>query len=113
MSEICREHVDNNFAPLSKDLKQQFAPLRDEVLGLFQKSIDLIDRDDYDATVAVRNEGDNTKSKISQMRKDLVSHIHEGPLGIGGYLNMLQETQEMISSLRHNLRALRKIERES
>ena len=116
MCEPCYEHVDNNFAPLSKDLKQQFAPLRDEVLGLFQKSIDLIDRDDYDATVAVRNEGDNTKSKISQMRKDLVSHIHEDMDAysvIFVYLNMLQETQEMISSLRHNLRALRKIERES
>ena len=115
MCEPCYEHVDNNFAPLSPELKQQFLPLRDEVLDLFQHSLDLINTDDYDTTVNVRNDGDETKAKISQMRKDLISHIHEDMDAysvIFVYLNMLQETQEMISSLRHNLRALRKIERE-
>lgn len=114
MCEPCYEHVDNNFAPLSDELKQQFLPLRDEVVELFQKSFDLIEKEDYDITVSVRNDGDATKSKISQMRKDLISHIHEDMDSysvIFVYLNMLQETQEMISSLRHNLRALRKIER--
>ncbi len=116
MCEPCYEHVDNNFAPLSNEIKQQFEPLRDEVLNLFQRSIELIGNEDYDATVAVRNDADKTKSKISQMRKELISHIHEDMDSysvIFVYLNMLQETQEMISSLRHNLRAMRKIERES
>ena len=116
MCEPCYEHVDNNFAPLPNDLKQQFLPLRDEVADLFRKSLDIIDSEDYDTTVAVRNDGDATKTRISQMRKDLVCHIHEDMDAysiIYVYLNMLQETQEMISSLRHNLRALRKIERES
>lgn len=116
MCEPCYEHVDNNFAPLPDDLKSQFIPLRDEVVALFRKSLEVLENDDFDATVDIRNEGDETKTQISQMRKDLVSHIHEDMESysvIYVYLNLLQETQEMISSLRHNLRALRKIERES
>lgn len=116
MSETCYEHVDNNFAPLPDDLKEQFMPLRDEIVSLFRRSLDIIENEDYDTTVAVRNDGDDTKAKISKMRKELVCHIHEDMDAysvIYVYLNMLQETQEMISSLRHNLRALRKIERNS
>ncbi len=116
MCEPCYEHVDNNFSPLPEDLKNQFIPLRDEVVRLFRRSLEIIETDDYEASVDVRNEGDETKNQISQMRKDLVVHIHEDMDSysvIYVYLNMLQETQEMISSLRHNLRALRKIEREA
>lgn len=115
MVEPCYEHVDNNFAPLPDSLKEQFRPLKEEVIGLFRKSIETLTSDDYDRTVEIRNEGDATKSKISQMRKGLISHIHEDMESysvIYVYLNMLQETQELISSLRHNLRAIRKIERE-
>lgn len=116
MCEPCYEHVDNNFSPLPEDLKNQFIPLRNEVVRLFRRSLEIIETDDYEASVDVRNEGDETKNQISQMRKDLVVHIHEDMDSysvIYVYLNMLQETQEMISSLRHNLRALRKIEREA
>lgn len=116
MCEPCYEHIDNNFATLPEDLRNQFLPLRDQVVSLFDKSINVLENDDFDSTVDIRNEGDETKEKISQMRKDLVVHIHEDMDSysvIYVYLNMLQETQEMISSLRHNLRALRKIEREA
>ncbi|MDD5814900.1 MAG: inorganic phosphate transporter [Bacteroidales bacterium] len=115
MVEPCYEHVDNNFAPMPDSLKEQFEPLKKEVIGLFRRSIETIGNNDYDSTVDIRNEGDATKTRISLMRKDLVSHIHEDMDSysvIYVYLNMLQETQEMISSLRHNLRAIRKIERE-
>lgn len=116
MCEPCYEHIDNNFAPLPDDLKNQFLPLRDQVVELFDKSLNVLESDDFDSTVDIRNEGDETKEQISKMRKELVVHIHEDMESysvIYVYLNMLQETQEMISSLRHNLRALRKIERES
>lgn len=116
MCEPCYEHIDNNFAPLPDDLKSQFLPLREQVVELFDKSLKVLESDDFDSTVDIRNEGDETKDQISKMRKDLVVHIHEDMESysvIYVYLNMLQETQEMISSLRHNLRALRKIEREA
>ncbi len=115
MCEPCYEHVDNNFAPLSPELKTQFEPLRQEVIDLFKKSQNTIEINDYDSTVDIRNEGDVLKSKISALRKNLINHIHEDMDSysvIYVYLNMLQETQEMVSSLRHDLRALRKIERE-
>ncbi|MBQ3634243.1 MAG: inorganic phosphate transporter [Bacteroidales bacterium] len=116
MCEPCLEHVDNNFAPLPQELKEQFEPLRKDVISLFEKSCTTIQNDKYEETSDIRQEGDNVKDRISQMRKQLVSHIHEDMDNysvIYVYLNMLQETQEMVSSLRHNLRALRKIEREA
>lgn len=116
MCEPCYEHVDNNFTPLPAELREQFMTLRNEVISLFEKSYSSITDNDYDLTVDIRNEGDEMKTHISQLRKELVSHIHEDMDAysvIYVYLNMLQETQEMISSLRHLLRAIRKIEKDA
>lgn len=116
MTEPCLEHVDNNFAPLSDDLKAQFIPVRDKISELLTRSLSAIETEDYDLTVAIRNESDEMKATLSNMRKALINHIHEDMDNysvIYVYLNILQESQEMISSLRHMLRAVRKIEREN
>ena len=116
MTEPCLEHVDNNFAPLSEELKNQFIPIRDQISNILTQSLVAIETKDYDKTIAIRNECDELKAQLSAMRKALVNHIHEDMENysvIYVYLNILQESQEMISSLRHMLRAVRKIEREN
>lgn len=116
MTEPCLEHVDNNFAPLSDELKSQFIPVRDHISQILLQSLNAIETKDYDQTISIRNECDEMKAQLSSMRKALVNHIHEDMENyavIYVYLNILQESQEMISSLRHMLRAIRKIEREN
>ncbi len=116
MCEPCYEHVDNNFASLPEELKAQFAPVRDNIIQLIEKSIDIVENDKYELVNAVRRECDDAKATLSQMRKELINHIHEDMENysvVYVYLNMLQESQEMISSLRHLLRAVRKIEKEA
>ncbi|MCF0190050.1 MAG: inorganic phosphate transporter [Marinilabiliaceae bacterium] len=115
MCEPCLEHVDNNFAAMPVDLKEQYEPIRKEIFGLLDESRVIVTESNYDATNELRRRCDDMKSKLSSVRKELVNHIHEDMNTysvIYVYLNMLQESQEMISSLRHMLRALRKIERE-
>lgn len=116
MCEPCLEHIDNNFPPLPEELKTQFTPVRDQIVGLFSESLEIFETDNYDKTVEIRQRCDDMKSTLSQMRKELVNHIHEDMdrySVIYVYLNVLQETQEMISSLRHMLRAIRKIEKDA
>ncbi len=116
MCEPCYEHVDNNFPTLPDDLQIQFQPVRDNIIELIRKSLDIVGSNNYDLANDVRRECDDLKSQLSMMRKLLINHIHEDMENytvVYVYLNMLQESQEMISSLRHLLRALRKIEKES
>lgn len=115
MTEPCLEHVDNNFAPLSEELRNQFIPVRDQISNILKQSLETIETKSYDKAIAIRSECDEMKAQLSAMRKALVNHIHEDMDNysvIYVYLNILQESQEMISSLRHMLRAVRKIERE-
>lgn len=115
MLEPCLEHVDNNFASLNGELREQLLSIRDEVETSLRSAEDAIKADDYVSTERIRKELDRQKTRLSDARKSLVEHIHEDMDAysvIYVYLNMLQETQELIGSLRHNLRALRKIERD-
>ncbi len=114
MCEPCLEHVDNNFMPLPEDLKNQFIPVRNRINALLKKSRIMVDFEYEMSSIEVRRECDEIKNQLSQMRKALVNHIHEDMENytvVYVYLNVLQESQEMISSLRHMLRAVRKIEK--
>ena len=116
MCEPCLEHIDNNFAPLPDNLKSEFAPVRNTISSLLLRSLETIESENYNLTVQLRKECDDMKTQLSAMRKALVYHIHENMDNysvVYVYLNVLQESQEMISSLRHMLRAMRKIEKES
>ncbi len=114
MNEPCFEHVDNNFTPLPDELKQEFIPIRNRITALLKKSRILVDFDYEMTSLEIRKECDDLKTELSQMRKELVNHIHEDMENytvVYVYLNVLQESQEMITSLRHMLRAVRKIEK--
>lgn len=113
--EPCLEHVDNNFAALPQDLKDQYEPIRLQIRDLLSESLEMIKTSNYDDTSDIRKRCDDMKSQLSAVRKALVNHIHENMQNysvIYVYLNLLQESQEMIGSLRHMLRALRKIEKD-
>lgn len=104
----CMEHVDNNFSPLPKEYVHAFMPIRDEVIEMIEKAEEIIKCQDYSQIDILLDEGNSMKSRLSAMRHQ--EQINYSKTGTNIrldllYLNMLQETQELVSALRHLLRA--------
>ena len=108
--EPCKEHVDNNFKPLSERARNEFIPVRDEMIALMTQARDVIISGDYDKADAILKDGDGLKVKISTLRRHQMNRIHDESVNVKTalvYLNILQESQELVSSWRHLLRASR------
>ena len=108
--EPCKEHVDNNFTPLSARARTEFTPIRNEMLNLMTRANTHITTGDYEQVDLLLKEGDALKKKISRLRKDQMNRIHDEHVNIKTalvYLNILQESQELVSCWRHLLRASR------
>ncbi|MGL4519866.1 MAG: inorganic phosphate transporter [Phocaeicola sp.] len=106
--EPCKEHVDNNFNPLSERAVREFLPLRDEMIELMTQAREVLVTADYEKADAILKEGDALKRKISNLRKTQMNRVQEEDINVKTsmvYLNILQESQELVSIWRHLLRA--------
>ncbi|MGI6218294.1 MAG: inorganic phosphate transporter [Bacteroidaceae bacterium] len=106
--EPCKEHVDNHFNPLPKQCVEEFLPLRNELTNLMERARDILSHENYDEADKVLTEGDALKEKFSALRKLQMNRIQEeeGYENVSlVYLNLLQESQELVSVWRHLLRA--------
>ena len=116
IAEFCREHVDNNFMPLPEAYASEFLPIRDRILTFFDRAMLIWEAGSYEETIALRSDCEEMKSLLSIKCRTLFNQMQaEDPTQLTVlyvYLNMLQESQEMLSALRHLLRAGRKIQKE-
>lgn len=109
--EPCKEHVDNNFNPISTECIQEFLPVRERLCELMDRTRQAIDSNNYDEADDILKKGDELKNMISALRKQQMNRMQEGGTeslkASMVYLNILQETQELVSIWRHLLRASR------
>ena len=109
--EPCKEHVDNNFNPISPDCVKEFLPVRDELCKLMERAKVAISQDNYEEADDILKKGDDLKNRISALRKQQMNRMQEGDnaslKASMVYLNILQESQELVSIWRHLLRASR------
>lgn len=109
--EPCKEHVDNNFNPISKDCIAEFLPIREELCQLMDRTQTVIENSNYAEADDILVKGDALKNKISALRKQQMNRMQEADStslkASMVYLNILQESQELVSIWRHLLRASR------
>lgn len=108
--DACLEHIDNNFVPLSQDRVKEFIPLRDTLLFMMKRIQDVIEVGDYRAAAELKVKCDEIEEYFSQARKDHIARMQSSHDNIAisyVYLNLIQESQQLIISLRHLLRAAR------
>lgn len=109
--EPCKEHVDNNFNPISKECITEFLPIREELCQLIERTRTAIENNNYTEADDILVKGDALKNKISALRKQQMNRMQEADnaslKASMVYLNILQETQELVSIWRHLLRASR------
>lgn len=108
--DTCMEHIDNNLEPLSKEKIMEFTPLRDSLLFMIKRINDIISSSSYTEATIVSKQCDELEECLSKARKEQTERIQATKDNIAisyVYLNMIQESQQIIISLRHLLRAAR------
>lgn len=107
------EHVENNFNPLPKQFIEEFKPVREKVNELMTMTCDVIETGHYENYREILAEADALKDELSVIRKKHIDRLQQmndnSKLQISlVYLNVLQESQEFLSVMRHQLRAAKK-----
>lgn len=110
MLDPIREHVDNNFNPLPASYMDELTPLRRKVSELMSRSEAMLSTNRFDGYEALLDDADCVKDELSVVRKRHYDRM-QNDRGAGSlkislvYLNILQESQEFLSVMRHQLRA--------
>ena len=106
MGESCREHVGNNFSPVPSEYVHEFHVLRNEIMRLYLRSLDSA------SASQIRNDAAVLQSSLSNYRKRIIHDIQTRQLNIEAmtvFLSVVQESQELLSALRHLKRGEGKI----
>ncbi len=113
INEVCREHVANNFHPLPAAYAGCFEHIVGRVNDLFEETVALMSTSYVPDVRDLRRRCDAVKDDISTAYHSVQDRIREGDASeltvLYVYMNVLQETQEMVSSLRKYLRAYRRL----
>ena len=107
MGESCREHVGNNFSPVPTGYSNEFIVLRNEIMRLYLRSLD------GETASQIRSDAAALQSLLSDYRKRIIHDIQTKQLNIEAmtvFLSVVQESQELLSALRHLMRGENKIE---
>ena len=108
-----KEHVDNNFNPLPKLYIDEFRPIRITINELMQQTEAQISTGRFEHYRDILALADQCKDKLSVVRKNHIDRIQRAKdnenLQVSlVYLNLLQESQQLLSNMRHQLRAAKK-----
>ena len=113
ITEMCKEHVENNFLPLPSQYTADYESIAAQTVELFNDTISTLEISDTDMVPALRSRCDEIKDRIAEIYHRLYDHLHDGDTSsmtvMYVYLNMLQETQELVAGLRKYLRAYAKL----
>lgn len=113
INEVCKEHVDNNFRPLPAQLREPLSGVCDDITQILLDAEGVVDCDNPEAIDALRERCSAVKDRLSYMTRDVYDLLQKGDVEnmtvTYVYLNVLQETQEFVTSLRKMLRAIGKL----
>ena len=113
MLEPIKEHVDNNFNPVPELYSEEFTPVIRKINELMEASVSVMSTRRFDDYRDILTEADTVKDELSALRKKHLDRMQKGKEVNGVnisivYFNILQESQEFLSIMRHQLRALKK-----
>lgn len=113
INEVCKEHVDNNFRPLPDLFRTPFAALCVDIRSVIADAADTVGQDNPESIDSLRGRCSIIKDRLSYLTRDVYDLLQRGSIDnmtvAYVYLNVLQETQEFITSLRKFLRASGKL----
>lgn len=110
--EPAKEHVDSSFSPLDKKYFDELLDVKFKVMLSMDLVKDIILSMDYNDLEVSRNLLKDRKDFILGVRKEQMDRIQKGSDGLEVsllYLNIIQESQEIVTELRHLVRDMSKM----
>lgn len=107
LSDTCREHVGNNFSPVSGEYVSAFTDMRNEVEKLYKRTSQMMAANTTEGAETIRIDANTLQLTLSRLRKRIIDDIQKYQLNIETmtlFLNIIQESSEMLSALRHLVR---------
>lgn len=113
IDEVCKEHVDNNFRPLPAKLKNALAGVCESITDILRDAESVVESKSPEQIDSLRERCSIIKDRLSYLTRDVYDLLQkadtENLTVTYVYLNVLQETQEFVTSLRKMLRAVGKL----
>ncbi len=107
IGEPMKEHADNSFSPLSKVYVEEFSPYCRDVYNVLKDINEIIATGNYDNAEEVSARAKQLKHQLANLRKEQTMRLHKsnGSLRMDFvYLNLIQESHELLSEVRNLLR---------
>lgn len=107
IGEPMKEHTDNSFSPMSQVYIEEFAPYCSDVYDSLMNINKIITTGDYTNAETVSEKAKELKHKLANLRKTQTMRLHKssGSLRMDFvYLNLIQESHELLSEVRNLLR---------
>lgn len=115
LTEPSKEHVDNNFSPLSEVQKGDFGKMTESIIAYLKRSASMIEKNDYHRLDDVVAESVTLTNQLTALKKGELKRI-QGQSGSTKvsmvYLNMVQEAQNVVSFTANLVKVSRKFQKE-
>jgi phosphate/sulfate permease len=113
LNRICmpmKDHTDNNFTPLSNKYVEEFSPYCKNLYIVFENITQMISSGDFSQAERISQESKALKKEFSNLRKLQTARLQdeESLKTAFVYLNLIQESHELLSEVRNALRGSQK-----
>lgn len=112
IGEPMKEHADNSFSPLSKLYVEEFTPYCRDIYNVLKDINEIIATSDFSTADEVSSRAKDLKHELATLRKTQTMRLHQskGSLRMDFvYLNLIQESHELLSEVRNLLRGSKKL----
>lgn len=108
-----REHVGNSFTPVPQESATAFFAMRDAVVKILERTINMLHSNDMTQAEAIRTDSQALQATLSRHRKEMLDRMHDNNTNLEAmlvYINIVQESQVLVSTLRHLIRGVYKFQ---
>ena len=112
IGEPMKEHAENSFNPLSELYVNEFTPYCRNIYNVLKDINDIITTGNYENSEEVSSRAKDLKHELATLRKTQTMRLHQsqGSLRVDFvYLNLIQESHELLSEVRNLLRGSKKL----
>lgn len=112
INDPCREHIGNNFSPVSSRYVFQFRGIQRQMQDIFTQTQAAVSSSvDEAKVVVIREQAEIMQNSLSDYRKLIIDSMQQQTINIESttvFLSIIQESQQILSCLRHMLRGMEK-----
>jgi len=112
INDPCREHISNNFSPVPAQLSYSFIDIQSRMLNLLEQTEKTISSEGgINHANSIREQIAAIQKELSAYSKNIIDTIQQQTVNIESatvFLNVIQESQQMLNCLKHMLDGIEK-----